>query len=123
MKKIIILLTMLVLMFSGCSIFKGVKYLEKISYSNLVDEGSQKQVENALLQAGISKSAVDEFLKDVNEFNAVAADDYFVKEGFKDSKNLDTVYDEAQMQMKLEVANPYFWEIIVESRHSVLYRI
>lgn len=107
MKKIAVLLALLALILGGCAATE-VGYLDKLYYSNLVDDSSQEWVENALLQAGISNIAVDEFFRDVNEFNAVAADEYFVKEGFKDSENLDIAYDAAQMQMKLEQANPEF---------------
>lgn len=115
MKKIILTISVALMCFScGNSTKKNDNkteqqpYLTQIEYSNLVDKESQKEVELALLAAGISQKNIDDFFENVNHFNTIVGDANLVKEGFLVSSEIIPEYDEAKIQENWEAKFPIF---------------
>ncbi len=69
------------------------EYITKINYSNMLDEESQKEVEESLINAGISEENAQNFLNDVKKYNEIYEDVLLAKDGFKESESLDPIYD------------------------------
>lgn len=83
-------------------------YLKQLTYSNLVDESSQREVREAMLSAGLSQEAVDEFFIRVNEFNASIDNKSLVEEGFVTVDTILPEYDLVYMIEALETKQPDF---------------
>ena len=58
---------------------------EQIKYSNLVDDKTQKEVEQILLKLGVSEQSVDTFIEWVKDFNSKVGRPMAFKEGFTGS--------------------------------------
>lgn len=84
------------------------KTAHQMTYSNLVDVASQEEVKKALLDAGISPAAVEEFFVNVNEFNSLVENKSLNVEGFRTIDTQSPEYDLVFLQQILEEKSPDF---------------
>ncbi len=68
-------------------------FLTEIEYSNLIDEATRNEVKVALLDAGLPKEDVENFIATVVDYNETVGEFGGVKEGFVVSKELQPIYD------------------------------
>lgn len=114
MKKslsIVLVTLVLLLTLTACKnqpINKTEEYKENLTFSNLVDEESQKEVRKAMESAEIPTGSIDLFFEDVNNFNSTIEEKSLVKDGFTTIDSLEPEYDLYAMQGMLEAKNPEF---------------
>lgn len=114
MKKslsIVLVTLVLVLTLTACNnqpINKTEEYKENLTFSNLVDEESQKEVRKAMESAEIPTGSIDLFFEDVNNFNSTIEEKSLVKDGFTTINSLEPEYDLYAIQDMLEAKNPEF---------------
>lgn len=87
---------------------KEQPFLTQIIYSNLADDVSQKEVESALTDAGISSDNVASFLEDVNYYNTLIEKTSLQTQGFISVPELQVDYDMANISDLLGKNNPHF---------------
>ena len=94
MKKFIFALCLTALLgaaLTGC----GADNKKTVVYTNLTDAASQKEVTALLSSAGISDTAVKDYLALVNDYNSIMGDQPYFKDGFNplpaDGINYDVV--------------------------------
>lgn len=114
MKKslsIVLVTLVLLLTLTACNnqpINKTEEYKENLTFSNLVDEESQKEVRKAMESAEIPTGSIDLFFEDVNNFNSTIEEKSLVKDGFTTIDSLEPEYDLYAMQGMLEAKSPEF---------------
>jgi hypothetical protein len=77
-------------------------------YSNLLDEDSRKEVQEALERSGIPTSDIESFFEQVDYFNRSINEYGLVKNGFKEKLKLEPDYDPYKMQDLWNEKNPEF---------------
>ena len=76
----------------------GSGYLKSITYSNLADEKTQKEVQEILKNSGINSQNLNLFFQSVNYYNKKTENKDLIKSGFVNSQNINPTYDEAEIQ-------------------------
>ncbi len=87
---------------------QNAKFIEKIEYSNLVDDDTKEEVQKSLVEAGLNAENVDAFLSEVDNYNTTVADVGLVKEGFNATDNLMPIYDVEKIDQNWFAKNPEF---------------
>ncbi len=87
---------------------KNARFIDKIAYSNLVDEEIKEEVQKSLIEAGLDAENVYAFLNEVRAYNDTVGDVGLVKEGFNVSDNLIPMYDVEKIDEKWFAKNPEF---------------
>lgn len=113
MKKLIFLLTTLVLStvlmgFSSHPVKQEESYKQSLTYSNLTDFQSQKEVRKAMRTAGITSKSTRIFLHNAISFNKTIEKKGLTKKGFVTISGLHPEYDPYAMQDVWEAKNPNF---------------
>lgn len=101
----------LLVILTGCSnepINKTEEYKSSLTYSNLVDSGSQEEVGILMEGAGIPADNIESFFQDVNSFNSIIEEVSLVEEGFTTIDSLEPEYDLVGMQDMWDAKNPEF---------------
>ena len=73
-------------------------YLKNITYSNLVDEKTQNEVQEILKNSEISSQNINLFFQSVNYYNKKTENTDLIKSDFVNSQNINPTYDEAKIQ-------------------------
>ena len=74
------------------------EYLKNINYSNIADKIVQNEVKESLENAGIDSNNINLFFKSVNYYNGMTENKGLIKSGFVNSKNINPIYDEVEIQ-------------------------
>lgn len=82
--------------------------VDTLTYSNLMDEASQKEVRKTMEVAGISAKILDTFFGDVDFFNDTVEDKGLTTDGFVTIDSLVPEYDVIEMMEMWESKNPEF---------------
>lgn len=84
------------------------EYLTKLSYSNLLDEASQKEVREAMEKSGIPQENIDFFFEELSYYNKTVEGRSLVEKGFKTIDGLQVDYDLVSMIDLWDAKNPLF---------------
>jgi hypothetical protein len=79
-----------------------------LTYSNLVDSSSEKEVREAMKLAEIKPENIDAFFRTVNNFNDTVGKKSLVKDGFITIDKLNPEYDDLVMEEMWNTKNPDF---------------
>ncbi len=110
MKKRILTITLLLclgILLVGCNGAAGQPPLEKVTFSNLVEEETQKEVADLMDEAGISDARQTVFFDHVKQFNKAVSADSLTK-GYEEAGILDMKYDPYEMQDEWMAKYPDF---------------
>lgn len=88
------LLAVVLLLAAGC---RREAPAPKLTYSNLLDQKTQGEVGEELLQAGVSQEALQAYFENVDYFNQTIHQKDLVQEGFKTIDTWIPQYDEGTM--------------------------
>ena len=111
LKKIITILLTTTLLFTGCS--KGNinqnnnREIIKLTYSNLIDDKTQNDIKNILIENKIDKKTSDYFIKLVRNYNEKSEikNLYTSNNGFTSISVQQVPYDEAELNKKWDYKN------------------
>lgn len=87
---------------------KSEEHINSLTYSNLFDSSVQDEVRNSMELAGISSENIENFFKDVNNFNDRIKGKDLVKEGFVTIDNINPEYDVAAIGDMWNKEDPIF---------------
>ena len=105
-KRIIPVMLSAILLMTGCantkSETKDTKELTKLTYSNLIDEKTQNEIRDILIENKIDKKQADYFIKLVKNYNGKSDINKLKtsKKGFTSIKTQQVPYDEVYLEEK-----------------------
>ncbi|MBC8630124.1 DUF4300 family protein [[Eubacterium] tenue] len=105
-KRIIPVMLSAILLMTGCantkSETKDTKELTKLTYSNLIDEKTQNEIRDILIENKIDKKQADYFIKLVKNYNGKSDINKLKtsKQGFTSIKTQQVPYDEVYLDEK-----------------------